>query len=139
MRKRQKLVWANPQAASTARQNVPPTHLGHFTQPATRPFEGEEPEIGSLWLTKGTSWLITGAWNGTEAADGQIAYLSPTSYGPSSRAAAVPVNPGTMAVYLGLERMTEWDGKGWARPVRPVYLIDGVRAAVVRPNLVVNA
>lgn len=136
MKPRQKIVWSNPAAQQAASQRVPPQHLGRFTQPAARPFEGEEPEVGSLWFTTKHAWVITGAWDGTDAEEGQVAYLSNTQYRPSHRGGSKEVGKGTMMVYLGLKRLTEWDGKGWARPVRPTYIVDGVEVAVVNPELV---
>lgn len=137
MRRKQKVVWANPQAARSAADRVPNTHLGHFAQPAARPVGHPEPEVGSMWFTTCGSWLITGAWDGTELSDNpelegdDIAYLSPSKFRPSPRGDSSPVPAGTVAIYMGGRRVTEWDGKGWARPVRSTYLVNGVVVAAV--------
>ncbi|NBT35350.1 MAG: hypothetical protein EBT03_07400 [Betaproteobacteria bacterium] len=93
--------------------------------------------MGSMWKTSRPSWIITGAWEGTELFENlelegeDIAYISPTAYRPSEKGQSRPVPAGAIAVYLGSRRITEWDGKGWARPTRMTYLVDGMLVAAV--------
>ena len=134
---KQKLQYANPAAQQSMSKQIPPHHLGHFSQPTDNPFSGPEPEVGSLWFVTRGAWQITGAWNNTEAEEDQVAYLSPSMYKPHPTTGnSSPVKTGTMAIYLGMKRLTEWDGKGWARPLRPTFLIDGIVTAAVTPGLI---
>lgn len=135
MRPRQKLVWSSTQVAAAQAASVKTSWLGKFPAPAAKPFVGEPPENGSLHATARECYLITNAWGGTEIEGEQVAYLSLNSYGPSSKAVSRHVPTGTFMIYAGLQRLTEWDGKGWARPTRPMYIIDGVLAAVVDPRI----
>jgi len=129
MRRKQKLVWAQPAAAAG---KVRTDYLGHYAPPAARLINaGTEPEIGSMWITTHPTWVVIGAWDGTELnetpdlVEGTVAYLSVSQYPPSPKATTVAVPVGTVGIYLGTKRVTEWDGKGWARPVRPTYLVAG--------------
>jgi hypothetical protein len=70
-------------------------------------------------------FIITDAWLNTEAADGQLPYLSHRRFNPSASSRFHTLPKGTMAIYVGTRRVTEWDGKGWARYVRPAFLIEG--------------
>lgn len=136
MRRKQKLVWSSPAVAQAAASKVRTPYLGRYAPPAARPINhGEEPEVGSMWVTTCPTWIITGSWDGTELSEtpdlgeGAVAYLSTSSYAPSHKATVQAVPKGTVCMYLGTQRVTEWDGKGWARPVRLTYLVNGVVAA----------
>lgn len=135
-RPRQKLVWSNPQIAQAQAAAVKPTELGRFTAPAARPFTGEPPVECSLHATARPCYLITNPWGGSDAEEGQVAYLSLSSYGPSRKSTAHLVPEGTFILYVGIERHTEWDGKGWSRPERPMFIVNGVLAAVTDPRIV---
>jgi hypothetical protein len=75
--------------------------------------------------------VITDAWLNTEAADGQLPYLSHRRFNPSASSRFHTLPKGTMAIYVGTRRVTEWDGKGWARYIRPAFLINGIVVLVL--------
>lgn len=135
MRQRKKVVWANPQAEREAGSRVPTHHLGHFPQPGARSEAPFVAEPGSLWALRGHAYMIGDAWAGSELEEGAVPYVWSRSYGPSPKSMntrTVPAN--TMAIYAETRRLSEWDGRGIARPERPLFIVDGVLCAVVEPD-----
>lgn len=135
---KQQLTYANAAAAQQNTKMIPGHHLGYFSTPDPSTVVGEHPlSEGELYFLNRPAYLITGAWDNTEAAEGQAAYLSPSNYKPHMSTGQVGhVKAGTTLIYLGTQRVTEWDGKGWARYVRPLFLVDGVQAVVVGAGMI---
>jgi len=138
-RARPKVVWNKPQQNVPLASTTPRTRdLGWLPIPTSffqelNPNKVEDYKQamleGSLFSLRQDDYssliIITDAWLNTEAADGQLPYLSHRRFNPSASSRFHAVSKGTMAIYVGTRRVTEWDGKGWARYVRPAFLIEG--------------
>jgi len=139
-RARPKVVWNKPQQNAPLASTTPRTRdLGWLPIPTSffqelNPNKVEDYKQamleGSLFSLRQDDYssliIITDAWLNTEAADGQLPYLSHRRFNPSASSRFHAVPKGTMAIYVGTRRVTEWDGKGWARYVRPAFLIEGI-------------
>lgn len=134
---KQKLSYANPAAQQSVSQVVPDHHLGRFSVPTPEIVLDGPLVDGMLYFTRRPLYLLSGVWDRTSiAGENTMSYLSPSAHKPHpSIGTASPVPAGTVAIYLGSQRVTEWDGKGWARYVRPVFLIEGVQALAVGTGL----
>lgn len=84
---------------------------------------------GNLFLIPKGTYLISGVWENTKSE--QICYVSRILHNPqrTSNLAFKKFETSTMALYTGQKRLTEWDGHGWNRSMRPIFIIDGLIVA----------
>lgn len=134
MRPRKKVVWTTQRATQEAGTKVPTHHLGRFSQPGGINVEPFEAEHGSLWMLRDNAKFIGDPWAGSEIEEGSLPYVAVLGRPPSPRSTNLRDLPaGTLAIFSEVRRLTEWDGRGFSRPERPLFIIDGCLVAVVDP------
>lgn len=132
-RNAQKVVWNNP-TGKNAQPSLPQTNRGlpsivsffdHVPEGCTRDSYEKAMIPGAMFTVAKGAYLITGVWEGTGS--DQLSYLSLWRHNPvrslsvSNRKLESP----RLAIYVGQQRVTEWDGKGWSRVMRSMFIIDG--------------
>lgn len=130
MKPRSKVVWNNPVPAT---KHIPTRQLGWLPGPHTF-YKGLVPELqndyssklipGSLFVLSQHANIINGAWDKTDFVGEQIPYLSARYRNPSGNAVISTIPKGTIAIYVEQRRISEWDGKGWARYLRPAFIVN---------------
>lgn len=139
MRHHKKVVWKTPGGTRPAGPppNIPTRNI--LPLPSVVSFWGNMGEkrmkewqdaynSGQLFRVAFSS-ILTNAWGGTDAEEGQVAYM--TGRNPTGRGSFHTVKLDSFAIPIGEMRVTEWDGKGWSRVLRPMFIIDGMKTAVV--------
>lgn len=132
-----KIVWNTPTQSNT-KPALPPTSRGlpsivSYYDLMPEGFSKESYEMhmipGSMFVVPKKTYLISGVWDNTES--DQICYLSRSRYNPqySANASYKKLDSDCLALYTGQKRITEWDGRGWSRSMRPTFIIDGLIVA----------
>lgn len=135
MRRQSKIIWNNPGATpGNPQPAVPHTNRGlpsvvsffdHLPRGFTEGTYTARMVPGSMFFIPGGTYLTTGMWEGTGS--DQINYVSRHRFNPvrSMGVNHLLLEGRTIAIYTGQQRITEWDGKGWARVMRPMFIING--------------
>lgn len=132
-----KIVWNSP-TQSNVQPTIPHTSRGlpsivSYYERLPRGFSEDSYKNalipGNMFLVPKGTYLISGVWENTVS--DQICYLSRSRYNPQRtiNASFKKFENDIMALYTGQKRLTEWDGHGWSRSMRPIFIVEGLIVA----------